>query len=124
MSVLTSDDIAEFRALAEDLGFPDSYQLMATTKTTDGAGGTTGGTPAAIESGGCSLTMGLTRPEERAIADRAGYQSPYIIELPYDTQAKPRHQLKVNGSRTFQIAGVLKDGNWGITARAICQENG
>lgn len=122
MSVLTDAEIAEFRALAEDLGMPDTYDLISRTQVSDGKGGTTP-SETTVESGACSLTAGALNPVERLIADRANYQTPIIVELPMATVATPRHRLVVNGTRALSIAGVLKDGRWGITARAICQES-
>jgi len=122
MSVITAADIASYRSLTESLGFPDTYELLATTATPDAEGGSTE-TEGVIESGACSLTAGATRPDEQAVASRQGSQTPYVIELPYATGATGRHAIRVNGSRTFAIIGdALKDGAWGIAARVVCEE--
>lgn len=119
--MLDAATIAELRALTENLALPDQYELLATTSTPDDTGGSTA-TEAVIESGPCSLTAGATRPEERLIADRRGTQTPYVVELPYATQATGQHAIRVNG-RTFQvIGGALKDGALGLTARLVCEE--
>jgi len=125
MPVLSPAEMAAFRALTVELAFADTYELLVPgAGVSDGAGGTTVGAETVAEMGTCGLTAGTTRPEERAVAERAGYQSPYTIELPYATIATPAHRLRVNGARTFAIAGVLRDGNLGITATAVCQERG
>ncbi len=74
--------------------------------------------------GSCLLEAGNIRPEERDVASRRGFQAPYVIELPYATGAAPADRLRVNGARTFEVVGVLRDGVWGLVARAICEERG
>lgn len=120
--VLTAGDITEFRALVEELAFPDAYTLVTDTATPDDEGGwtTVEGT---VEGGYCLLTAGGLNPTERVIADRQGYSAPYVAELPYATLATPVHRLKV-GARTFEIGGVLKEAAWGISARLVCEERG
>lgn len=123
MSAVSDAEIAEFRALTAELGFPDTYTITRTTYVSDGAGGQTP-TPTTVTEtpGTCSLVAGGLNPTERVIADRAGYQTPIVVELPYATSLAPKDVLVVNGTRTLKVAGVLKDGDWGITAKAICQE--
>lgn len=121
MSAIDAATIAALRGVTATLSFPDTYELLATTTTPDTAGGSTE-TEGVIESGTCSLTAGGTSPDERAIATRQGAQAPYVIELRYDTAATGRHRIRVNGARTFEIVGVLKDGMWGISAELVCEE--
>lgn len=120
MPVLTASDMATFRGLVQDLSFHDSYALVRDTATSDDAGGTTV-VEATVESGGCDLTAGLTRPDERDVAARTQAATPYVITLPYATAAVASDRLVVAG-RTFEILGVLKDGFLGTDARAVCEE--
>lgn len=120
MSALAAADIAGFRALAEELALPDAYTLLRATASSDGMGGQSV-TTATVEGGMGLLMPGATRPEERAIADRLGYQAPYIAILPFATLATPSDRLTIAG-RTLEIGGVFKGGEWGVLARLVCEE--
>jgi hypothetical protein len=120
MPVLSSADMAEFRALDEELGMPDTYALIEDIATDDGEGGETT-TESVIEAGPCDLTAGMRRPDEMAVASRVQATALYTITLPYATLAAPKHRLAIGG-RTFEIIDVLRDGYFGVDARAVCQE--
>lgn len=120
MPVLSSTDMTTFRGLVEGLSFHDAYALVRDTATSDSEGGTTV-IEATVEAGGCDLRAGLTRPDERAVADQTQATTPYVITLPYATSAVATDRLMVAG-RTFEILGVLKDGFLGTDARAVCEE--
>jgi head-tail adaptor len=122
MPVLSAADMATFRALTQDLAFHDTYALQRDTNTPDDAGGWTT-VEATVESGPCDVAMGLSRPDERAVADRARAIAPYVITLPYATSATASDRILVAG-RTFEIVDVLKDGFLGVDARAVCEEVG
>lgn len=120
MPVLSAADMTTFRGLVETLAFHDSYALKRDTSTSDSAGGTTT-VEATVESGGCDVTAGLSRPDEREVAGRVQASAPYVITLPYATSATASDRLLVGG-RTFEVIDVLKDGFLGTDARAVCQE--
>ena len=123
MAVLNVAEMADLRATTEELAFADPYDLIGAIATVpDDAGGyeeTTG----VIESGMCAVTAGLSQPDERAVGDRIATRAPYTIELPYATLADGSHTI-ASGGRTFQIIAVLRDGYYGTSARAVCQEVG
>jgi hypothetical protein len=103
--------------------FPDTYEVRRATKVSDNAGGQTE-TVATVEAGRCLLTPGGIQPNERVIADRAGYQRPIVVILPFATLLAETDTLVVNGRRTLEVGGVNKAETWGVVARAICEERG
>jgi hypothetical protein len=64
-------------------------------------------------------------PRERstwvALADRLGYQTPYVVLLPDNSIALPTDTLTVNGTLALQIGGVLGGSAWDITTRLVCK---
>lgn len=120
MPVLSSQDMLTFRALVEGLSFHDTYTLQRDTATSGGEGGSDT-SEATQESGGCDLTAGLTRPDEREVAARVQATTPYVVTLPYASSARASDRLVIGG-RTFEILGVLKDGFLGTDVRAVCEE--
>lgn len=120
MPVLSSADMATFRALTEDLAYHDTYVLKHDVNTPDDAGGWT--TVEQDDEGGpCDVTTGVARPDERAVAARVQATAVYVISLPYATNATASDRLLIAG-RTFEIIDVLRDGFLGTDARAICEE--
>jgi hypothetical protein len=103
--------------------FPDTYEVRRATKVSDDAGGQVE-TVRTVEQGRCLLTPGGIQPNERTIADRAGYQRPIVVILPYATLLAETDTLVVNGRRTLEVGGVNKAETWGVVARAICEERG
>lgn len=122
MSAVSPAEIADLRALARDLGMPDSYQIERTTLTGDNAGGSTEAT-AIVETGPCRLDASALRPDERIVGARAGGDINYIATLPYDTTLTNGDVLLVNGRR-FEVEGVAKPGKLGIVTTAVLRERG
>jgi hypothetical protein len=101
--------------------FPDTYEVRRATRVSDDAGGQTE-TVQTVEQGCCLLTPGGIQPAERTIADRAGFQRPLVVVMPYATLATEEDTLVVNGRRTLEIGGVGKAETWGVVARVVCEE--
>lgn len=121
MVVLSAAEMAGFRALTVELAFADTYELIGVTGTTPDDGGGYTETTGVVESGTCSVVAGLSQPDERVMGDRLTNSAPYTIELPYTTQANGSHTIQ-SGGRTFAIIDVLRDGYYGTSARAVCEE--
>lgn len=99
----------------------DTYEVRRTTGVDDGEGGETP-TTTTVENGGCLLTAGATRPEERAIADQAGSTTPYVVRnIRYDSILTAQDELRING-RVFQVLGVLRNEAARVAVTAVCQE--
>lgn len=120
MPVLSSQDMAAFRALEQELAFHDAYALKRDTATGDNEGGSTA-VEATVETGACDLAAGGQRPDERAVADRVQATAPYVVTLPYATVATASDRLVIGG-RTLEIIDVLRDGFLGTSVRAVCEE--
>ena len=104
--------------------FPDTYTLTrGQSVTSDSMGGQTS-TATTVEAGGCVLLPGTRQPDEVALADRLGYQTPYVVLVRYDSVALPSYTLTVNGTLALQIGGVLNGSAWDITTRLVCKEIG
>lgn len=112
--------IAQGRRIAADFRF-DTYEVRRTTGVDDGEGGETP-TTTTVESGGCVLTAGATRPEERAIADQAGSTTPYVVRnLPYNTALTAEDEVRING-RVFAVLGVLRSEAINVAVTAVLEE--
>lgn len=123
--VLSAADIAEFRALVEDLAYPDVCEIRRQVDAgTDEFGNPLPPTTATFESGPCSLRSGGLQPNERLAATRLEYATPYAIDLPFPTIVTVEDTIRVNGTRTFEVGGVIREGEWGIDATAVCVERG
>jgi hypothetical protein len=120
MSAVISQAVAIGRQVAAQYR-PDVYEVRRTTTVDDGEGGETP-TTITVESGGCVLTAGATRPAEIAIADQAGSTTPYVARnLPYNTVLTAEDELRING-RIFQVLGVLRAEATNVAVTAVCQE--
>lgn len=121
-TMLSSTVLTAMRTTAT-AAFPDAYTLTrGQTVTSDSLGGQTS-TPTTVEGGYCVLLPGAQQPDERAIADRLSYTTPYVVVLAYDTVALVTDTITVGGM-TLQIGGVLNGSGWDITTRLVCQEVG
>jgi hypothetical protein len=99
----------------------DTYQVIRPVRTPDDAGGWTE-VPGVVEGGQCFLVAGATRPEEKAIADRAQSTTPYVLrDLPYNTTLTAADTVAIGG-RTFQILGVLRNEAVNVAVTAIAEE--
>lgn len=101
----------------------DTYTIRRATSTPDGEGGGTDA-ESTEESGGCILTAGATRPEERAYADRITGSVPIIVRnMPWNTSLKASDVLEVNGRR-LNVLGVLRAEGANAAVTAVCEEVG
>lgn len=119
---LSVTDVAEFRALIEDT-YPDTFEIVRETRTDSDEGGWTNA-ETVIGTGNCRLRSSEIQPQEQQIAERFGWEVAYPIDLPYATAVTPADRLRVNGTRTFEVGGVIKAGTWGFWATAVCKEIG
>lgn len=127
MGVLSPATIARLRQLPPRLAFHDVCEIRRNVDAgQDEFNNDLPPTPATVEVGPCSLKkLGQQgQAEERVIADRLQWQTPYLIDLPYDTLVTPKDRIRVNGDREFQVGGVVKTGELGIVATAVCEERG
>ena len=121
MAIFSATDIAEFAALKDELAYADDYRIeRAVVIATDTRNNRTF-EDQTVEEGTCRLRADGIRPQERIIADRLGWTVSAAIDLPYDTLATPDDRILIQG-RTFHIGGVIREGNLGIDATAVCEE--
>lgn len=117
------DDALKAVAIAQRLApqsWKDEYEVIGTTETPDSAGGLTT-VDVVIESGLCRRT-GRLGGNERVVADKLGFTSPVVLNLPQTTLLTPSHTIVVNG-HTFEVGEVQRgDGAFDYQTVAICEE--
>lgn len=122
-AVLSPTQMTGLRVLNDRLGRPDAYRIKRPGPAVpDGHGGSMRPL-VTVEAGDCLLRQGTTRPDERLIAERMQWTTPYTVSLPVDTTLTPADTLEVNG-RTFSVGGVLRGGYYATSAVAVCEERG
>lgn len=121
MSGLIASVVAIGRDIAADYR-PDAYQILRTVSTPDDGGGRTE-VEAVVEAGGCVLTAGATRPEERAEAARVEATAPIVVRnMPHTTGLVASDTLLVNGTRRLEVLGILRAEAVNVAVTAICEE--
>lgn len=114
--------VAGLRPLANDLALADTCQVLrAGAAAVDSRGNRTATEVAALTTR-CALRAGGLRPRELAVADRVQSVAPYAVDLPYGTDVRHGDALRVNGTRRFEVLGVLQAGGYGVFAVAVCEE--
>ncbi len=121
MGIMSSAEIAAFRALEARLLYHDTYAVVRATAVSDGAGGTTT-TEATVESGGCDLTAIPRLPREAAEGGRLVSDTNYYVTLSAASIVTASDRLVINGARTFEVVGIDRDGFLAIDTRAVCRE--
>ena len=121
MGILSSAEIAGFRALEASLLYHDTYAVVRATSTYDGAGGATT-TEATVESGACDLTAIPRLPREAPEGGRLVSDTNYYVTLPVASVVTPSDRLVINGTRRFEVVGIDRDGFLAIDTRAVCRE--
>lgn len=121
MGILSSAEIAGFRALEASLLYHDTYAVIRATNTDDGAGGATT-TEATVESGGCDLTAIPRLPRELSAGGRIESDSNYYVTLSAASIVTASDRLVINGTRRFEVVGIDRDGFLAIDTRAVCRE--
>ncbi len=119
------DAIAEARALLNDPqeGFyPDAFTLISDSSSDDTAGGFTDTGDVVMASGFCKLRSAGSG-SERSVAEKLGWQHPYVVDLPVTVIVNPAWRIMIQG-RTFEIGGIVKAGNWGVQQSLVVKEHG
>ena len=99
----------------------DTYDLLRSVSTADGEGGSTAA-EGVVESGGCFLVAGATRPEEAAVASRVQASSPYVVRaMPYNSGVTAQDIIAIGGRR-FEVLGVLRAMSLNAAITAIVEE--
>jgi hypothetical protein len=100
---------------------PDAFEVLRTTYTPDGFGGQHGTT--AVTSSGICLLRALSGSEQ-VTADRLTVIKPAAIDLPLGTDISEKDQIRVNGTRTFEVVAVVLSGAYAVKIVTICNELG
>jgi hypothetical protein len=100
---------------------PDSVDILAPSGARDSRGNRLPGETVVAQVPGEVRSGGLL-PREQEIAAQIAGQTVYAVDLPYDAPVEAKHRLRVNGDRTFEVAGVVREGNWRLLTTAVCTE--
>lgn len=119
--VLSPAEVAELRALVEDLGFPDTYEVLRPTRTDTEEGGWTIG-ETVVSTGICRLRPVGESAEERIIVEQMISETAYSLDFAYAVDLTRADRVRVNATRTFEVVDVVRGGNWGFWATAVCKE--
>ena len=117
--MLTATELAAMRA-TQATAMPDTCVISRPTLTPDGAGGQTEGF-ATVATVACRVGPMGNRGEERAIAERMGAVTPYMVTVPTTTDVRTQDRIVV-GARTFEVATVLDTEAWETARRVACIE--
>ena len=126
MSLFSPADLVQLQSVAA-LAFHDAYMVLRKpdTATKDAMGNRTNATPAdfdVIEQGTGRLRREGLQPNERVIADRLSSSVALAFDLPLDTLATAKDLLQLWDGRTFNVAGVIREGALGMVVTAVCEE--
>lgn len=118
---LTANDLAIGQAVAE-ASMADVCEVLGSTAVEDTSGGLTQ-TPAVLATTVCGV-QAVSGGAEQVVADRLAWSAAYSIRLPVATVVTPANQLRVNGTRTYQIGAILDRGAQATAKIAVCRERG
>ena len=127
MSLFSPADIAQLQGVAE-LAVHDDYRVLRkpATVTKDAMGNRTNATATdfdVIEAGRGRLRREGLQPNERVIADRLSSSVALSFDLPLDTLANAKDLLRLEADgRTFNIAGLIREGALGMVVTAVCED--
>lgn len=115
--------VAGLRPVAEDLALPDSCTVRRSEEGPRDSRNNPTYTDTTVATARCRLRgSAQMRPQERAVADRVQAVTPYAIDLPYTIALLATDDLIVNDTRRFEIVGIVKEGDYGVFAVAVCEE--
>lgn len=111
--MLTADDLASMRDVAED-ALPDTAVIQSQAiESDDGGGFDTVWTNAGTVS--CRIAPLMRQAEERETGGRVSPYAEYVVTLPFDASVTTNSRLLISGG-TFNVATV-RDRSWHVTTR-------
>lgn len=117
--MLSTSDLTAMRATLAG-SMPDSVAISRVTSVSDGYGGGTETWATAATVAGRVSPSGYA-PDERAVAQRLGNVSSWVITLPALTDVRVTDRLVV-GARSFEVKAVLGARSYEVSRRAVCIE--
>lgn len=117
--MLSTSDIAAMRT-ALTASMPDSVAISRATSVSDGYGGLTETWATVATVAGRVSPTGYA-PDERAVAQRLGNVSSWVVTMPALTDVRVTDRLAV-GSRTFEVKEVLGPRSYEVSRRVVCVE--
>lgn len=122
----TANDLAISAAFERELMADharDTFVILRDVPVSDGAGGRRKTQPDIIGMGRCLLRPLQSASAEQVIADRIGWTVAYAIDLDDSFSVSPANRIIVNGSRTFEIGGVIDVGESSTQKTLIVREH-
>jgi hypothetical protein len=121
VSVLSDAERDALRREASAL-LPETAEILAPSGALDSRGNRQAGEQVIGTTAAWLRGAGLS-PQEREAASRLGWAVAYAVDLPFEAAVHPSHRLRI-GQRTFEVGAVVREGDWGLLATAICAERG
>jgi hypothetical protein len=121
MSIFAPADIAEFRAMQDDMAFSDAYRLIAQHEIARDSRNNRVFAWVVIEEGFCRLRATNRVETERIIADKVGWTNAVALDVPWDTMMLPEHRVMI-GNREFHVNVVNREEGLGMNPIALCEE--
>jgi head-tail adaptor len=119
--MLTATDLDAMRSTLDE-SLPDTAQVGRQALVSDDAGGFSESW-SVVATVACRVSPGGLLPQERAVAERMGVVSSWVVTLPALTDVRAADRLVV-GTRTFEVVAPLGPRSYEVSRRVVCSEVG
>jgi hypothetical protein len=120
----TANDIAITEAFERELMADTALETFVVERDMWPSGSGRKPTPNIVASGFCQLRLIGANASEQSVADRLGWTLSYAIDLDDMTDITPSDRLVLNGTRRFEIGGVIDLGHGSTQKTLIVREVG
>lgn len=121
MSIFTDSDLADFGALAIDLAFKDSCEIMrATTVRDDQNGLDSGAWPWPVHETVPCVVIDDLAPRLSVVAEQTTGRTTKDIMLPRLTDVILTDKLRINGTDLYDIVDLLDPISYEVVRRVVC----
>lgn len=119
--MIPASELSQLRSEAERLLTESCVVRSPGTPVSDGAGGTTPGTPSDSASTACSRHIPTARGSsgELQLANQLQLVNPWLIQLPVGTSVDGEDQIVI-GSDVYEVRAVLEGDTRAILQRVLC----
>jgi SPP1 family predicted phage head-tail adaptor len=121
VSIFAPADIADFRAMQDDMAFSDAYRLQAQHEVGRDSRNNRIFAWVVVEEGYCKLRALKRAEAERIIADKVGWTNSVAIDLPWESRVTSEDQIVI-GNRVFHVNIVNREASYGLNPTAFCEE--
>ena len=112
-----ANELHDMRASVEELALPDTCDVLALTRTSDGAGGWTEAW--AVETNNVKCRLDYHQGRELVASGALQPFQGFTLTVPYDTTLTVQNRI-THGGKTYTVQSV-SGGSWRITKRAALE---